>query len=164
MSSFADHEQSTVIVGAGVIGLSTAYYISTSSNPPKVYVLDNSPILFQCASGRAAGFITKDWFDSSLTALGELSFRLHRELADSFDGRRNWGYSETIALSLKEPAYDELGGAKKEKRGEDWLFNGESRRVMSGDTSSLESDYQWPHWLKKADGYMLSTVGSTAQV
>jgi len=67
-------------------------------------------------------------------------------------------------LSLKEPAYDELGGAKKEKRGEDWLFNGESRRVMSGDTSSLESDYQWPHWLKKADGYMLSTVGSTAQV
>lgn len=144
-----------------MIGLSTAYYISTSSNPPKVYVLDNSPILFQCASGRAGGFITKDWFNSSLTELGELSFRLHRELADRFDGRRNWGYSETIALSLKEPDGDELGGAK---RGEDWLLDGESRRVMAGGTSSLGSDYQWPHWLKKADGYMLSTVDSTAQV
>jgi glycine/D-amino acid oxidase-like deaminating enzyme len=162
MSSSA--ERSVVIVGGGVIGLSAAYYISTSSNPPKVYVLDNSPILFQCASGRAAGFITKDWFNSSLAALGELSFKLHRELADRFDGRRNWGYSETIALSLEESDRDELGGAKKENRGEDWLFDGGSRKVMAGGTSSLESDYQWPHWLKKADGYMLSTVDSTAQV
>src|ERR1700729_3129679 len=76
-------EQSVVILGAGVIGLSTAYYISTSSQPPaNIYVLDSSPILFQCASGRAAGFIAKDWFNSSLSELGELSFRLHRELSD----------------------------------------------------------------------------------
>jgi glycine/D-amino acid oxidase-like deaminating enzyme len=157
-------ERSIVILGAGVIGLSTAYYISTSSTPTKVYVLDTSPILFQCASGRAAGFITKDWFSSSLAELGELSFRLHRELADRFDGRRNWGYSGTIALSLNETDDDnELRGATKEKRGEDWLFDGDSRRAMAGGMTALE-DHQWPQWLRKAGGHVLSTVDSTAQV
>ena len=94
-------EQSVAILGAGIIGLSTACYLSTSSQPPtNIYVLDNSPILFQCASGRAAGFIAKDWFSPPVKEVKEkLSFRLHRELAERYDGRRNWGYSESMALS-----------------------------------------------------------------
>jgi glycine/D-amino acid oxidase-like deaminating enzyme len=153
-------EQSVVILGAGVIGLSTAYYISTSSQPPaNIYVLDSSPILFQCASGRAAGFIAKDWFNSSLSELGELSFRLHRELSDRFNGRQLWGYSESVALSLNEPSRVEKGG-----RGEDWLFDGQSREVMAGDTFSPTNNHPWPQWLKKGDGHVLSTANSTAQV
>lgn len=55
--------QSIVIIGAGVIGLSTAYYLSTSAEPrpSSITVLDSSSSLFQCASGRAAGFLAKDW-------------------------------------------------------------------------------------------------------
>jgi glycine/D-amino acid oxidase-like deaminating enzyme len=153
-------ERSVVILGAGVIGLSTAYYLSTSSQPPaNIYVLDSSSNLFQCASGRAAGFIAKDWFDSSLLELGELSFRLHKELADKFDGRRNWGYSGSVALSLNES-----GGSGMGMRGEDWLFDGQSRRVMVRDTFSSTTNHTWPQWLKKGDGHVLSTADSTAQV
>ena len=153
-------EGSVVVLGAGVIGLSTAYYLSNSSHPPAhIYVLDSSPVLFRCASGRAAGFLAKDWFHSSLLPLGELSFRLHKELADKFDGRRHWGYSRTVALSLNENIDTE-----QERRGEDWLFDGQSRGIMSHDTFSHASDHPWPKWLKKGDGHVLSTTDTTAQM
>jgi len=140
-------------------------FLCTSSQPPaNIYVLDSSPILFQCASGRAAGFISKDWFDSSLLELGKLSFRLHRELADRFDGRRHWGYSGSVALSLDEPS-DSTGTAAMERRGEDWLFDGQSRGLMACDTFSPTSNHHsWPQWLKKGDGRILSTTDNTAQV
>lgn len=157
-------EQSVAILGAGIIGLSTAYYLSTSSQPPtNIYVLDNSPILFQCASGRAAGFIAKDWFSPPVKELGELSFRLHRELAERYDGRRNWGYSESMALSLTEATEGE-GNESKKRRGEDWLFDGQSRRVLAEELPWSKCKNEWPEWLNTSDGNVLSTPHTTAQV
>lgn len=52
----------TVIIGAGIIGLSTAYYLSRSgrTNAESIHLVDSSKELFHCASGFAGGFLAKD--------------------------------------------------------------------------------------------------------
>lgn len=52
----------TVILGAGIVGLSTAYFLSRSGNtkPESIHVVDPSPELFRCASGLAGGFLASD--------------------------------------------------------------------------------------------------------
>ena len=52
----------TVILGCGIIGLSTAYYLTEEgrTNPENVHIVDSSPELFHCASGLAAGFLSAD--------------------------------------------------------------------------------------------------------
>ncbi|KAI9845036.1 MAG: hypothetical protein M1838_001940 [Thelocarpon superellum] len=78
----------TVIVGAGIIGVSTAYYLASSGAPPHhaIHLVETSPRLFASASGFAAGFLARDWFDASLAELGALSFALHQQLAEQYGG------------------------------------------------------------------------------
>ena len=68
--------QSTVIVGAGIIGCATAYYMSRSGNtkPDTIHLVEASPELFASASGKAAGFCAPDCrLDSSDGALSILT-------------------------------------------------------------------------------------------
>lgn len=55
-------EGGTVIVGAGIIGLATAYYLSQSgrTRPESIQIIDSGAELFRCASGFAGGFLAKD--------------------------------------------------------------------------------------------------------
>jgi len=52
----------TVILGAGIIGLSTAYYLCRSGNtkPESIHLVDSSEQLLHCASGFAGGFLAAD--------------------------------------------------------------------------------------------------------
>lgn len=52
----------TVILGTGIVGLSTAYFLSESGNtkPESITLVDSSPELFRCASGLAGGFLAAD--------------------------------------------------------------------------------------------------------
>jgi glycine/D-amino acid oxidase-like deaminating enzyme len=52
----------TVIIGSGIIGLSTAYFLSENGNadPESIYLVDASSELFRCASGFAGGFLAAD--------------------------------------------------------------------------------------------------------
>jgi len=63
-SVFTDpsHTQSTVIVGAGIIGCATAYYLSQSGNtkPDTIHLVEASPELFASASGKSGGFLASD--------------------------------------------------------------------------------------------------------
>ena len=63
-STFTDPvtTQSTVILGAGIIGCASAYYLATSGNtkPDTIHLIEASPELFASASGKAGGFITSD--------------------------------------------------------------------------------------------------------
>ena len=128
---------STVILGGGIIGLSTAYYLSLSQPAAKIHIIDSSPTLFTSASGYAGGFVALDWFSHSVASLGALSFRLHRELAENHGGQRRWGYAGSQAYSL---SVDERGVRKKGKKrkkgkeeggGEDWLSQGTSRAALA---------------------------------
>jgi glycine/D-amino acid oxidase-like deaminating enzyme len=52
----------TVIIGSGIIGLSTAFYLSESTGTPpeNIHLVDSAEELFECASGYAAGFLAAD--------------------------------------------------------------------------------------------------------
>ena len=109
--------QSTVIIGAGIMGLSTAYYLSESGNtkPDTIHLIEASPELFASASGKAAGFVAGDWFGPATASLGALSFRLHQELAEKHNGHANWGYSPSTGTSFV-PSSPIRGHNREERR------------------------------------------------
>jgi glycine/D-amino acid oxidase-like deaminating enzyme len=160
---------STAIIGAGIIGVSTAYYLSqlpqytAQPNDPnnRIYLLDASPELFTSASGFAARFLAKDWFSPAAAALGALSFDLHRQLASEFNGRERWGYSLSSSIS---PLHNQHG-----ERGDEWLYTGEPRATVAprdGDGEEEEISGA-PTWLKRTQIQgveTLSTGETTAQI
>jgi glycine/D-amino acid oxidase-like deaminating enzyme len=136
----------TVIIGGGIIGLATAYYLSEErppaegSNPP-IHVVDSSHSPLLSASGYAGGFLAKDWFSPASASLGALSFALHRELAEEHDGFRKWGYvgTRTYSLSIDERG---VGTASKQSRGEDWMISGTSRAGVAPANARVDSPQQ----------------------
>jgi glycine/D-amino acid oxidase-like deaminating enzyme len=117
----------TSILGTGIIGLSTAYFLSASPTTPpsSIHLIEPSPILFALASGFAGGFLASDWVASECEELGKLSFRLHKELAEKEGGKGVWGYERSRGLSYS--AGRGWKGKGKKERGEDWLRQGGSR-------------------------------------
>ncbi|KAL1946473.1 hypothetical protein VTO73DRAFT_14577 [Trametes versicolor] len=98
---YTSHMPTTVILGAGIIGLATAHSLAELAPPDhRIHLVDPAPELFASASGKAAGFIAKDWFAPAIAPLGDLSFDLHRALAHRHNGRARWAYSESISYSL----------------------------------------------------------------
>ncbi|KZF21251.1 FAD dependent oxidoreductase-like protein [Xylona heveae TC161] len=153
----------TVIVGGGIIGLSTAYYLSQSPGAPsdQIHIVEASPRFFASASGFAAGFLARDWFSPATAALGALSFDLHKELAENFNGRERWGYSPSTSGSLN------LSGVAGGPRGEDWLRDGTSRAEAANAAQQFFKEGEGPSWLthpKGTDLELLSGGESTAQV
>lgn len=151
----------TVILGAGIVGCSTAYYLSESprTQAQSIHLVEPSPELFHCASGFAGGFLAADWFAPSVAPLGALSFKLHKELAEKYDGKRKWGYSPSTGTSLSLDS-DVVGGS-----GEDFLRNGTSRAQAVG--ARPARDTNGPAWLTMAKGASLEIISrenSTAQV
>ncbi|TVY30168.1 putative oxidoreductase [Lachnellula hyalina] len=157
--------QSIVILGSGIIGVSTAYYLSQSSPASSIHLVEPSPELFASASGFAGGFLAADWFSPSVAALGKLSFEEHKRLAEEFGGREKWGYSRSTGLS-----YTARKGSRIGKRGDDWLRQASSR----SDTAVVVSEFAdghtgllGPEWLSRSAGDKIDSIseeGSTAQV
>lgn len=139
----------TVIIGAGIIGTSTAYYLSQTSKNA-IHLVEASPQLFASASGFAAGFLARDWFSPSLSKLGELSFDLHRQLAEENNGHDRWGYSRSTGTSLAET----VG-----KNGADWLMEGVSRSTAAARTTN--SNGNRPAWLTPGSELDVMSDGST---
>ncbi|KAK4125036.1 nucleotide-binding domain-containing protein [Parathielavia appendiculata] len=152
----------TVILGAGIIGVSTAYYLSKHQDPTSIHVVEPSPELFSSASGYAGGFLAKDWFSPSLSALGALSFEEHRRLAEEHGGREQWGYAPSTCVSYVASA----ATRHSQKRGDDWLRDGTSRADAA--PAVLDSlSGKTPAWLRRVDGdhmELISDEGTTAQV
>ncbi|KAL2149961.1 hypothetical protein VTH82DRAFT_7637 [Thermothelomyces myriococcoides] len=153
---------STVILGAGIIGVSTAYYLSQHQDPTSIQLVEPSPELFSSASGYAGGFLAKDWFGPSVTALGALSFNEHRRLAEEHNGREKWGYSLSTSVSYTASA----SARNSSSRGDDWLRHGTSR----ADAAPVTQDSLYentPGWLRRLEGdhiELISEEGSTAQL
>lgn len=149
---------STVILGAGIIGVSTAHYISKHQPPSSIHLVEPSPELFASASGYAGGFLAKDWFSAASASLGALSFKEHRKLAEREDGVTKWGYAKSTSISLN-PA--PKGGEKYSDR---WYSDGMSRAgAAAGDGGSVVT----PPWLWREEGDVVGSIseeGTTAQV
>jgi len=154
--------QSTVILGAGIIGVSTAYYLSQSLPGTSIHLIDPSPELFASASGKAGGFLAADWFGPASAPLGLLSFKLHKQLAAEHDGAQKWGYARSTGASFAES--EDVGGDEDERKGE-WLEGGRSRAEVAGTHEFCEGE--GPAWLmrRKGDGYdVISADATVAQV
>lgn len=152
---------STVIIGAGIIGCSTAYYLSESSNTQSdtIHLIENSPNLFASASGYAAGFLAADWFGADTAAVSALSFRLHKQLAEEHAGAKRWGYSRTTSSSMKLES-----GPKKV---DEWLRDGGSRAALANteqDVPTARTHQGGPVWLTNGNVEIISEEGTTAQV
>lgn len=162
---------STVILGSGIVGLCTAYYLSQlgRTKPEHIHLVDPLEQLFHCASGYAGGFLAADWFSPSVAPFGLLSFQLHAHLAEKHNGRQTWGYTPSTGLSYNENGEEAVGGS-----GEDFLANGTSRAQAAA--ASLfkeerekegEREVKGPVWLKSEGDVsweVISQDTSTAQI
>jgi len=92
----------TVIIGADIIRVSTAYFFShcpSRDQDHTITILDPGPPA-SGASGKAAGFIARNWTGSATASLEDLSFRLYKELAQQYGGAEKWGYRQCRVLAV----------------------------------------------------------------
>lgn len=90
-----------IIVGAGIIGVCTAYYLvkHPKYDPEKYHIsLVESKRVAGGASGKAGGLLALWAFPQQLVPL---SFQLHQELADLYDGEKEWDYRRLTTVSLE---------------------------------------------------------------
>ncbi|KAF3941843.1 hypothetical protein ABW19_dt0202895 [Dactylella cylindrospora] len=95
--------QKVVIIGGGIVGVSSAYFLSHHSSNPSVTLVEASSIAAG-ASGKAGGLLALDWHGDDTASLAALSYRLHVELAENHNGQERWGYRQlnTLEISCSE--------------------------------------------------------------
>ncbi len=109
------HSSKALIIGGGVIGLSTAYHLA-KMHFGKITLLDKGPV-GDGSSSRAAGIITGLLWSETGVRARKRSLQLFRELSDEVTGYR---FQEVGCLNLFDPAswpdrekliplYDRLG-------------------------------------------------------
>lgn len=90
-----------IIVGAGIIGVCTAYYVvkHPKFDPAKYHVtIVESKRVAGGASGKAGGLLALWAFPSQLVPL---SFQLHQELLDLYGGENEWDYRRLTTVSIE---------------------------------------------------------------
>lgn len=104
LSAMSQQPSDIVIVGAGIIGVTTAYYLSQhpSYDPSRtsITLLDGTSVAAG-ASGKAGGLLALDWHGPATASLAELSYGLHESLAKRYGGFEKWGYRKLDTLSVQ---------------------------------------------------------------
>ncbi len=124
----------TVIIGGGIIGASTLYYSSrhpARSPDSRITLLEASKELAPGASGKSGGFLALDWHGGATASLAELSYELHRQLAEEGDGAKRWGYRDVETWQVTIDTAKKRGKGLKKM---DWV-DGQivsDRRQMGG--------------------------------
>ncbi|KAG5368557.1 putative oxidoreductase TDA3 [Yarrowia sp. C11] len=94
-------KEEIVIVGAGIIGVCTAYYLL---NHPKFDPKKHHITIIEAvraaggASGKAGGLLALWAFPSQIVPM---SFALHEKLADKYNGTVEWGYRRVSTVSVE---------------------------------------------------------------
>jgi hypothetical protein len=96
-------------------------------------------------------------FAPSVAPLGALSFKLHKQLAEEYNGKEEWGYSRTTATSLGSGTKSAIT-----RRGEDWLRDGASRADATGARDPFNDD--GPAWLSRHIGSTVDTISADRSV
>jgi len=115
MSSASEegHPQHVVIAGAGVIGLSTSYYLAKNFGI-RTTVVDPTGTVAPAASGKAGGFLALDWNDwTQVGPLARRSFTLHQELAHTIGADKIQYRRLTCAAISVNPALSARPSGKK---------------------------------------------------
>ncbi|TVY82109.1 putative oxidoreductase [Lachnellula suecica] len=116
----ASETRNIVIVGGGIIGCTSAYFLTRhpSFNPAihKITVLEATAIA-SGASGKAGGLLALWAYPANIVPL---SYRLHAELAKEHDGARRWGYRAVHCGSIDAKGKKLDAGGTDEGKGEEW--------------------------------------------
>lgn len=95
-------QDAAVVLGGGVIGLSTAYYLALALDETRpgnafkkhpIYIVESSKDVCDGASGQATGGLGDFGFGPETAPLGLFSFRLDQELTTNADGKNTYYYS-----------------------------------------------------------------------
>ncbi|KAJ3241816.1 hypothetical protein HDU81_010460 [Chytriomyces hyalinus] len=118
-----------LILGAGISGVCTAFYLSQLAPDSEIVIVDSEGCVAGCASGKAGGFLARDWPRSQLS---RKSFDLHAELASSLDGPTKWLYRRVDTYSAS------LAADKSEKSRSDTLdwINAAAKPSQIGSTAN----------------------------
>lgn len=98
-----------VIVGGGIIGVCSAYYIllalksSGQAQSTRVTLIEEEAIACG-ASGKAGGFLALDWHGPATASLAKLSYALYKQLNSEHDGASRWDYRDMASLTLSVSA------------------------------------------------------------
>ncbi|KAF4120854.1 FAD dependent oxidoreductase [Geosmithia morbida] len=109
-----DGKRNIVIVGGGIIGSTTAYFLTRhpkfSPALHTVTLLEAAPTLAAGASGKAGGLLAQWAYPSCLVPL---SYRLHADLAAEHNGVQRWGYRHVQCGSIEAAvSKDRIDGQK----------------------------------------------------
>ncbi|KAH3685483.1 hypothetical protein WICPIJ_003551, partial [Wickerhamomyces pijperi] len=90
-----------IIVGAGIIGVCTAYYLTKHPDFNKdthhITIIESRRVAGG-ASGKAGGLLALWAFPQQIVPL---SFKLHQELSDEYNGEEEWGYRRLTTVSVE---------------------------------------------------------------
>ncbi|QHS73647.1 Tda3p [Saccharomyces paradoxus] len=107
-SKNSEGKKHIVIVGGGIIGCCTAYYLtqhpSFSPSTHHITIIESRRIAGG-ASGKAGGLLASWAFPHQIVPL---SFQLHQELSDQYDGENNWDYRRLTTVSLEADVREEV--------------------------------------------------------
>ncbi|KAM0787781.1 hypothetical protein ACM66B_003836 [Microbotryomycetes sp. NB124-2] len=134
-----------VVLGGGIIGLCTAYYLlkSTSLSSSSTVTLietSRSKTIANGSSSKAGGFIARDWHKSASTSLAKLSWKCHEMMSRELDGTRTYGWQTVKAIGLRvggdkdqdRSKYRLLPGQARQENGFGWLSDGEKEDLTNG--------------------------------
>ncbi|PVU89139.1 hypothetical protein BB559_005233 [Furculomyces boomerangus] len=97
-----ESQNTIAILGGGIVGISTAYFLSKNNqNGGKIILVDQVGIA-ECASGVAGGFLASHFSEGTdLENLSREGFKLHENLAKELDGTKNYGYRKVDVYSIE---------------------------------------------------------------
>ncbi|CAN6634018.1 putative oxidoreductase Tda3p [Trichomonascus vanleenenianus] len=169
----AKKKQEIVIVGAGIIGACTAYYLTRHPDfDPEQYHVTVLEARRPAggASGKAGGLLATWAFPQQIVPL---SFKLHQQLADEYNGEEEWGYRRvtTLAVNGTITSATDRGDEDEVSSSSDESINRHKKKPRNAQSPkhSAASKAFPPglDWLKPGvieDWSQLSDTSSTAQV
>jgi glycine/D-amino acid oxidase-like deaminating enzyme len=113
----------TVILGGGIHGVSLAYFLAKKSQKPLII---ESVKIAAAASGKAGGFLAREWGSGPTVQLHQKSFDLHKLLA-----------SELHIDSYRSVNTLNVDGSKKGKNIATWLDKKTSSTLMDTGTAQV---------------------------
>lgn len=132
----ADGKRHIVIIGGGIIGCTSAYYLTRhpSFDPSRhtITVLEATKIAGG-ASGKAGGLLALWAYPSSIVPL---SYRLHKQLSDEHGGEERWGY-RTLHVGQINCKGRQLA-SKDSVKGKDYDMHGENGEIENPARVSLQ--------------------------
>ncbi|KAL3957368.1 hypothetical protein ACCO45_007946 [Purpureocillium lilacinum] len=143
-----DEKRNIVIVGGGIIGCTTAYYLTRHPkfNPAlhTITLLEAAPTVAAGASGKAGGLLALWAYPSCLVPL---SYKLHNELATEHDGAQKWGYRQltcgSFEATVSKSRLDEMKKAKDEGKAWEKLPKQDDAAKELLEPGALPQDLDW---------------------